>query len=240
MTNQMDDLYQPLDDDEIDWLSEFLLDRIDDDADTEGRDEGILDISELDGFLTAVVSGPVAVLPSQWIPQVWADFEPVWEREQDVQQVMTLLMRHMNAIAVMLMEQPDDFEPIFLERYLKGRTYTIVDEWCEGYMRGVALAADQWELETSEMQGLLAPIVAFQSEHALRTHEQCKDEDIRALQETIPVSIRRIHSYWLSKRTPIGSHVPSAPTTIVGTPKVGRNDPCPCGSGKKYKKCCLQ
>ena len=24
------------------------------------------------------------------------------------------------------------------------------------------------------------------------------------------------------------------------TPKVGRNDPCPCGSGKKYKKCCLQ
>ena len=23
-------------------------------------------------------------------------------------------------------------------------------------------------------------------------------------------------------------------------PKVGRNEPCPCGSGKKYKKCCLQ
>jgi preprotein translocase subunit SecA len=23
-----------------------------------------------------------------------------------------------------------------------------------------------------------------------------------------------------------------------GAPKVGRNDPCPCGSGKKYKKCC--
>src|SRR5262249_44973737 len=22
-------------------------------------------------------------------------------------------------------------------------------------------------------------------------------------------------------------------------PKIGRNDPCPCGSGKKYKKCCL-
>ena len=26
--------------------------------------------------------------------------------------------------------------------------------------------------------------------------------------------------------------------TIVKAPKVGRNDPCPCGSGKKYKKCC--
>lgn len=25
---------------------------------------------------------------------------------------------------------------------------------------------------------------------------------------------------------------------VRSTPKVGRNDPCPCGSGKKYKKCC--
>ena len=27
-------------------------------------------------------------------------------------------------------------------------------------------------------------------------------------------------------------------TTIVKGDKIGRNDPCPCGSGKKYKKCC--
>ena len=26
--------------------------------------------------------------------------------------------------------------------------------------------------------------------------------------------------------------------TVVKGPKIGRNDPCPCGSGKKYKKCC--
>lgn len=26
--------------------------------------------------------------------------------------------------------------------------------------------------------------------------------------------------------------------TVIKPPKVGRNDPCPCGSGKKYKKCC--
>ena len=30
------------------------------------------------------------------------------------------------------------------------------------------------------------------------------------------------------------------PKPIVNTePKMGRNDPCSCGSGKKYKKCCL-
>jgi preprotein translocase subunit SecA len=32
-----------------------------------------------------------------------------------------------------------------------------------------------------------------------------------------------------------GSTTPS--TVRRSTPKVGRNDPCPCGSGKKYKKC---
>lgn len=30
------------------------------------------------------------------------------------------------------------------------------------------------------------------------------------------------------------------PKTVVAEKKVGRNDPCPCGSGKKYKKCCGQ
>ena len=28
-------------------------------------------------------------------------------------------------------------------------------------------------------------------------------------------------------------------TTVVKEKKIGRNDPCPCGSGKKYKKCCI-
>ena len=76
----------------------------------------------------------------------------MWEREHDVQKVMTLLMRHMNAIAVMLMEQPEDFEPTFLQRSYEGKTYTIVDEWCEGYMRAVALAADRWELDASHVR----------------------------------------------------------------------------------------
>ena len=32
--------------------------------------------------------------------------------------------------------------------------------------------------------------------------------------------------------------VPSIGKPVTSSPKVGRNDPCPCGSGKKYKKCC--
>jgi uncharacterized protein YecA (UPF0149 family) len=46
---------------------------------------------------------------------------------------------------------------------------------------------------------------------------------------------------WQAREQPTAQHAPAgeiaAPIRRT-TPKVGRNDPCPCGSGKKYKKCC--
>ncbi len=34
-------------------------------------------------------------------------------------------------------------------------------------------------------------------------------------------------------------HGPRIAEPVIATPKVGRNERCPCGSAKKYKKCCL-
>lgn len=38
---------------------------------------------------------------------------------------------------------------------------------------------------------------------------------------------------WIFTRT-----LREGPAPVKAAPKVGRNDPCPCGSGKKFKKCC--
>ena len=35
-----------------------------------------------------------------------------------------------------------------------------------------------------------------------------------------------------------GEQTKKAPVVRKASEKIGRNDPCPCGSGKKYKKCC--
>jgi uncharacterized protein len=43
----MKDLATPLTDEECDRLDQFLLERIDQEADTQDKDEGVLDISEL-------------------------------------------------------------------------------------------------------------------------------------------------------------------------------------------------
>jgi uncharacterized protein len=232
----MQNISDTLNDEEIERLDRFLLDRIDDDADTEGKDEGVLDISELDGMFTALVSGPVMIPPSRWLPAVWGDFEPEWESTKDFEDVVSLMMRHMNSIVAMLMEQPEDFEPLFLERTAEGNTYTIVDEWCEGYMRGVALATDQWSAGGLQMTILLTPIRAFTSETDWRAHTLSTDAEMENVRNAITPNVREIHAYWLAHRE---DQAPASEPARRTAPRVGRNDPCPCGSGKKYKKCCL-
>lgn len=37
-----------------------------------------------------------------------------------------------------------------------------------------------------------------------------------------------------------GEHVPQRASSPEATPRVGRNDPCPCGSGLKFKRCCAR
>jgi len=232
----MKNLFSPLNDEEIEQLDRFLLERIDDDADTEGKDEGVVDISELDGLFTAIVSGPEIIQPSRWLPAVWGDFEPAWESNNDFESLLLLMVRHMNDIAATLMERPADFEPIFLEREVEGKTYTIVDEWCEGYMRGVALAAELWNAGGRQMTVLLTPIRAFTSETGWRAHDLSTDDEIDNVRKAITPNAREIHAYWLAHRE---EHAPVTAPARHAAPRVGRNDLCPCGSGKKYKKCCL-
>lgn len=231
----MKDIFTPLTIEEMDQLDHFLLYRIDHEVYSEDKDEGIIDVSELDGFFTAIVSGPTVIPPSQWISSIWGNFEPEWENESDFENIFSLFMRHMNGIASTLMEQPQEFEPIFLERVVDDKTYTIVDEWCEGYMRGVELAAEQWRLDEIEINGLLGPIKAFNGEQAINTHHSFSEREIKYLQNAILTNVREIHKYWLLQR----EDSPALSPIHHSEPRVGRNDPCPCGSGKKYKKCCL-
>jgi len=231
----MNNLVTPLTDEECDRLNQFLLDRIDEEADALDKDEGVLDMSELDGLFTALVSGPKNTVPSQWLPVVWGEFEPVWESQEEFQEIFSLMIRHMNGIAHLLMEYPEDFEPLFLGREVEGITYTIVDEWCEGYLRGVELARDDWSAHGEEMADLLAPIYAFTAKTKWRGHDLSDDERDKTRQAIAP-NVRKIHAYWLARRA---DYAPVTQPVRRSMPRVGRNDPCPCGSGKKYKKCCL-
>ena len=60
--------------------------------------------------------------------------------------------------------------------------------------------------------------------------QQLVHDEARGLLQSAPQQV--------PTQQPQGESQPSAPVPIQKSgPKVGRNDPCPCGSGKKYKKC---
>ena len=239
---QPKDLDEPLDDDEIAELDEFLL--------SLDNEEGIYCFSELDGFFTAVVSGPEMILPSLWLPVIWGGDEhsPNWESEQHFQHIFGLFMRHMNSTVTTLMEVPMEFGACFLESEFDGNLVTIVDEWCQGYMKAVAMHPERWAEMPRADEDFLAPLLMFTTEEGWKQLDKMNLSDIEFWQGQIEPAVRRIHAYWLEQRTGIAPpqfHPTLLPTTAANDepfvreePKPGRNDLCPCGSGKKYKKCC--
>jgi uncharacterized protein len=231
----MPDIFTTLSEQELDQLDEFLLNRIDENILTPEMDEGIFDVSTLDGFFTAIISGPEMVPPSHWLPVVWGDFEPEWESDNAFEQVFSLLIRHMNSIASHLMDQPDSFEPLFQQSEFDGKTQIIVDEWCTGYMMGVELSLAQWAVSEIQMAILLLPIKIFGTEDGWAKLDGMGKQEIENIRRAITPNVREIYAYWLARR----EASPGRSPIRREEPRVGRNDPCPCGSGKKYKKCCL-
>src|SRR5216684_7195384 len=127
----------PLTNREIEKLDAFLL--------SDGGLENAMDVSTLDGFLCAVLSGPKVIMPSEWMRWVWDMKEgkqaPEFESEKRAQRIIELLMRHADDIALMLSRGSEHYEPLFYEHRINQRTVTIIDEWCCGYVKGIAIDA---------------------------------------------------------------------------------------------------
>lgn len=168
---------------------------------------------------------------------MWGDYPPVYETEAEMDRVFTLMIRLSNEIAATLMDRPDEFEPLFAYTRYRGRERLIVDEWCEGYMRGIELALGLGASLDDVTEELLAPIRAFTEAEDWPGHDLPDFAETERLQQSIAPNVRALHAYWRERR--IDPVPPMKMPYQRDTPRIGRNDPCHCGSGKKYKKCCL-
>jgi uncharacterized protein len=223
-------LDQPLSDAEFNELSDFLH--------AETRPAAIMDIAMLDGFLTALLLAPNTVLPSRWLPMVWGETtEQPMEFDSDTQMrhILELVMRHYNQRARDLAAGVDLYDPVVYTREHEGRELSVIDEWCTGFMRGVVLDAEAWDplFQSEDDTALLTPMILYGTESGLAQLED--NPALKARQQEIAdalgVCVIGIRDYWLEKRK-------ATATYRRPTEKAGRNDPCPCGSGVKYKKCC--
>lgn len=187
-------------DEDLDWLDQFLLNRFDESDDTEDKDEGIIELSELDGYFTAIVSAPTLIPPSHWLPAIWGDFEPEWTSKADLDRALSIMMQIMNSIVYSLMEEPDEYAPLFPEVMIDGQQQIQVEEWCLGYLRGMGLNADDWNIEIEPMQSLLMPIVMFGSQALFEMQDTLEETQIEVLKQQIAPSVKQIHAYWLEQR----------------------------------------
>lgn len=224
---QLDD---PLSDKEFNELDQFLLsDRCADDGMT---------MDSLHGYLTALVIGPQEVLMQEWLPLVWGSFAekgPNFKTEKEAQRIVGLIGRFMNEIAMTFEVAPKEYEPLFCEHELEGRTLIDAEAWAWGFWEGMMLREEAWEsIWHSPLAALIRPIYLLGAEEVEEEEMSLVDDPVKRHKLAIEVeaAIPEIRRYWQPHRKSAVIQVQR------DTPKPGRNDPCPCGSGKKFKKCC--
>jgi uncharacterized protein len=218
-----------LTDTELDRLGDFL-------ASCSG--DNPMNLEELDGFFAAMIAGSETVMPSEYLPEVFGGEMCAFETPDEANEILGLLMRHWNSIARTLFKG-EVYVPLLLEDE-DGTAHG--NDWARGFMHGVDMRVDSWAglIEDEAHGGCILPMMILCHEH---------DEDPEMRPETITPEKREkiiVHMaaglmgayryFREGRRHHVATTFNSEPWSAAS--KVGRNEPCPCGSGKKYKKCC--
>lgn len=225
----------PLTDTEYDRLGSVL---------SRFRSQRAMNLETLDGFFAALICCPDTVLPSEYLPEIWggdmAD-EDAFASQQELQDFLNLVMRHRNVVAHTL-HSGDVFLPLLLE---DEQGVADANDWAQGFMRGVALRNEDWlELfDDEEHGGSLVPILALAHEHhpdpEMRPYDAPIDAERREqLIVFVAAAVPAIYRYFEPHRRLAARSARENASYGRAMPKIGRNDPCRCGSGKKYKQCC--
>jgi len=109
------------------------------------------------------------------------------------------------------------------------------------HLRGYAQKnpKQEYKREAFELFSQLLDVVKMDVTRVLMTVRIQSQEEVAQAAEAIEDQADRVRNVTYTHPNEDGSVSEEAdPTTLVAeVPKVGRNDPCPCGSGKKYKQC---
>jgi uncharacterized protein len=203
-------------------LDEFLT--------SDGAPDRSMALSNLDGFLTAVAIGPDRIKPSEWLPRIWGDEAPEFLSEEEANRVIGTILGRYNQIITQLRDDPGRYQPLIRQNE---HGQVIARDWVAGFMDGVALRFHGWQalLKSKEYRNDFAPIAVHLTDAQGNSPLNPEEENVKALieqaAELIPAAVRSIDRFFKQTRP-----------FFEGGTKVGRNDPCFCGSGKKFKKCC--
>ena len=216
----------------LDRLDDLLL----------GMPDETMILSQLDGYLTGVILSPDPIPAADWLPRVWGPQDdldgPLFLDSRDAKEITGLIMAHFNRLAAQLDDPNHVIVPVFDYDSRPGIEDTLWETWMLGFREAIHLRFEVWAaaLDTRD----LALVAAMTTLITLQSIDSGKSELPREEQDNlilfaptlIPLSVTALNKWRLKKR--------QGPPKTPAKPhsKLGRNDPCPCGSGKKFKKCC--
>jgi len=197
--------------------------------DGEPRVKRSMSVPMVDGFLTAIIIGPEPVMPSDYMPWVWdwkrGKKDPGFADLDEANRIIGYLMGMHNRVAGALMGPHPTVVPVFAV----DPGWDHVD-WLVGFGSGGNFDPEVWDYADKEVPELFKPLKAL---YELKPGgEGWVDACIDA-----GVALVGIRDYFRAGEWRQAFEEVQQPFVREG-PKVGRNDPCPCGSGRKFKKCC--
>jgi uncharacterized protein len=214
---------------------------------SEGMPESAMSVMALDGFFAALVIHPVTFMPGTWLPMVWdisgEGREPEFSSQEAIQKGMGPLFTYYNSLVRQLTDDPDGFVPLYDELEIESDEdrLSAAEDWAVGFMAGAMLDELVWKRTVEDREGnlLLAPFAMLAG-----IFDDVKGPGAEQLSEMKADAVERLGScvldlqeFWLPWRQDM-PQMPAGGGTIRADVRIGRNEPCPCGSGKKYKQCC--
>ncbi|WP_348648735.1 UPF0149 family protein [Roseateles oligotrophus] len=163
---------------------------------------------------------------------------PAMSSVEDLNHLLGLVMRHFNSILSGFEAQPPVVAPFWEMRVTAAGKFEDAEAWAYGFGEGVKLNRSAWQALLQDPQGRrwYRPIGLLGEDGFSADQDELTETPAQrqALAAEIEDSLIRIHAFWLPLRQALQEcHVAQRLSS-----KVRRNEPCPCGSGKKFKKCC--
>jgi uncharacterized protein len=175
------------------------------------------------------------------MPSIWGEVDNLMPPVKSVEQlnrILSLVMRHFNSIIASVEQEPREICPIWCSCEYRGKEYDDAEGWAYGFTQGMKLCWNDWKplLDSPQGQAWYRPIgLLGEDDYSADQDQLTKTPIMRSkLALQIPQAVMAMYEHWLPYRRAVYErHVAKTLQT-----KVGRNEDCPCGSGKKYKKCC--
>lgn len=215
-----------------------------------GRPADTLTYHELQGFLFAVVSAPELVRPSEWLPLIFNEQEAGYGTTEEASTILGQIMTLYNDINMAILEErvalsgDCRLRPRVLDNF---EDSAPLARWSRGFLIGHEWLEELWDVDLpgdldEELGVVLMTLTFFSSRdlaEAFHREAAARTASFEEFAESILCLVPdALAEYAWFGRSVVGSAGETPAPVVTADSKVGRNDPCPCGSGKKFKRCC--